>query len=61
MQKGKQIFLITVVLIVVIAVSSMVTYAVTVHKMNTGEIYLKDDSYAELMQYFELKSVKQIV
>lgn len=61
MQKGKRIFLIAVVLIVVIAVSSIVTYAVTVHKMNTGEIYLKDDSYAELMQYFELKSVKQIV
>ena len=61
MQKGKQIFLAVVALVVVIAISSIVTYAVTVHKMNTGEIYLKDDSYAELMQYFELKSVRQIV
>ena len=61
MQKGKRIFLAVVALVVVIAISSIVTYTVTVHKMNTGEIYLKDDSYAELMQYFELKSVRQIV
>ncbi len=61
MQKGKRIFLAVTVLIVVMVVSSIVTYAVTVHKMNTGEIYLQNDSYEELMQYYELKNVRQII
>ena len=47
MQKEKKWFLAVVVIVVVAAVSSIVTYAVTKHKMNTGEIYLKNDSYAE--------------
>lgn len=61
MQKEKKWFLAVVVIVVVAAVSSIVTYAVTKHKMNTGEIYLKNDSYAELMQYYELKNVREIL
>lgn len=61
MQKEKKWFLAAAVIVVVAAVSSIVTYAVTKHKMNTGEIYLKNDSYAELMQYYELKNVREIL
>lgn len=61
MQKEKKWFLAVVVIVVVAAVSSIVTYAVTKRKMNTGEIYLKNDSYAELMQYYELKNVREIL
>ena len=61
MQKEKKWFLAVVVIVVVAAVSSIVTYAVTKHKMSTGEIYLKNDSYAELMQYYELKNVREIL
>lgn len=61
MQKGKLRFLIAAVLVSVIAVTAIVTYSITVHLMNTGEVYLKDDSYEELMQYYELKHVRSII
>jgi carboxyl-terminal processing protease len=37
------------------------TYYITIRKIDTGEIYLKNQTYAELMGYYEQKKVQDLI
>lgn len=61
--RGKRlIFLISAIVVVVAAVTALVTHAVTIETMREGgEIYIKGDEYEKLMEYFELDDLKKVL
>ena len=61
MNRKKTLFTFIAAILTTAIVSSVLTYYITKRKIDTGEIYLKNETYAELMKYFELEKVQDII
>ncbi len=61
MDKKRWIFLLIAVALTTAAVFSIGTYYVTIKMIDKGEIYINDQSYDDLMKYFEISKIREIV
>ena len=61
MRKEKLIFLLVAVGLTAAIIAAIATYYITIKKAETGEIYLKDQTYEELQKYFEIGKIKELI
>ncbi len=61
MERKKVTYLVVVAVLCTALIASLLTYYFTTRSIESGELYLKGQSYEELMKYFELEKVKDIV
>ncbi len=61
MDKKKWIFLLAAACLTTVIVASVLTYFIVTNRIDTGEIYLKTETYDELLQYFELEKMEEII
>ena len=61
MERKKVIYLVIIAVISAALIASLLTYYFTTKSIERGELYLKGQSYEELMKYFELEKVKSMI
>ena len=61
MERKKVIYLVVIAVISAALIASLLTYYFTTKSIERGELYLKGQSYEDLMKYFELEKVKSMI
>ena len=61
MERKKVIYLVIIAVLSAALIASLLTYYFTTKSIERGELYLKGQSYEELMKYFELEKVKNMI
>lgn len=61
MERKKVIYLVIIAVLSTALIASLLTYYFTTKSIENGELYLKGQSYEELMKYFELEKVKNMI
>ncbi|MBS6511341.1 MAG: PDZ domain-containing protein [Clostridiales bacterium] len=58
MERKKVVYLVVIAVLSAALIASLLTYYFTTKSIERGELYLKGQSYEELMKYFELEKFK---